>query len=119
MAAWYLVIFLGLVTHSYVERSLCPPDDLVSGICTNDNIVELLHRLILAFAGLSAIAVVLSAVLVAPSYRILVAWVSFLTGFAVAVHVAWGFPEFYAAAISGFLTSIAITALNWRWKPCR
>ena len=86
--AWYGIFALGLYTNVYVERNFCPPEDVVSGFCHNNEIQMWLKIIRHASVFLSAVAVVLVAAVVAPSNRKRVAWLSFLVGAITAMYMS-------------------------------
>lgn len=86
--AWYLVFVSGLFIHGIVEAALCPPDEMISGMCANGRVRAALDLLIHLFVGVSAVAVVSAAVAIAPSRKKIVAWLAFSTGSAAALILA-------------------------------
>ena len=88
IASWYLVLAAGLFAHSYVEQNLCPAQDLISGFCDNRLIQTWLNLLIHACASLSALAVEVSAVSLAPNHKEWVAWATLMAGLSAAAYLA-------------------------------
>ena len=87
IAGWYLALITGLFLFASLD-SLCPPEELVSGMC-NASWYPLASRLLICFgAALSAFLVVLVASLVAPSHRKAVAWLSYVVGAVIAFYMA-------------------------------
>lgn len=112
IAAWYATFFFGIVAHEAAEKALCPAGKLVSGICTSDKVQQLLEVLIVIFIALSAIAVVGTAVAIAPSHKAAVAWVTFGAGAIVAVFFAFATHMYFggtSAIATGLATTLAIT----------
>ncbi len=83
--AWWLVLIVGMFVYGVVEQSLCPPDDWISETCANESVQTTLDYIVLAVSGLSAVGVVLSAVLIAPTNKRAVAWVAWVVVSGVAV----------------------------------
>ena len=67
--AWYLVFIVGVFTFPMVEKALCPPGDMISGMCGNEKVQGQLDLLIHFFVGMSALAVVSAAATIAPSRK--------------------------------------------------
>jgi hypothetical protein len=107
--AWAGTLFLGMVAHSYAENAWCPPDELISGYCTNEAVIERLGLLVIAFAGVSAVAFVGAAVGMAPRRKAVVAWGAFAFGALIATALAGGSPESHAALALGATTSTLVT----------
>lgn len=111
VAAWYSVFVVGIFAHGYVEETLCPAGEMVSGICTNRDVQRILKVVVHAFVALSAAAVESAAVAIAPSHRNGTAWIVFAVGAVVAVVfgvATAAYTEAVAAILSGLLTAIAI-----------
>jgi hypothetical protein len=112
IAAWYLVFVAGIFAHGFLEEVLCPPDEMISGMCTNPRVRVVLTVLVHAFAGFSAVAVELAVVGMAPSSREATTWIAFAVGAVVAV--AFGFAaqtygEAATAVIAGVIAAVIIT----------
>jgi hypothetical protein len=119
IAAWYLVFIVGLFTHGFLDEALCPAGEMESGMCMNRRVRLTLGILVHVFVALSAVAVVSTAVAVAPSHRNRTAWVAFVTGSVVAVAfgiAAWAYTEAVAAAAAGLLTVIAVARGHTRFR---
>ncbi len=104
-AGWYTAFIIGLFLYA-VADSFCPPDLMVSGSCQASWHGSLVDGLIIFGSCLSAILVLIFAVLVAPSNRILVAKIIYTGGviFAIyAVYVTSAWPAFFGAVVSGAL----------------
>lgn len=103
IVAWYAVFVLGLLAYALVDSHLCPPEDFISGHCTNASTRRVLDVAMHVFVATSALAVIVSTVLVAPSYKKSVAWLSLLVGTLAAAYIAatthaW---TLFAAALAG------------------
>lgn len=107
--AWLAVLFIGMLTHGYAERALCPPDDIVSGYCNDEGVQSKISWLIPAFSGLSAFAVVLTAFAVAPTDRVVAAWLALLIGSLLAAYMLGLSLAFFAALAGGLLPATALT----------
>lgn len=110
---WYLVFALALFGHFCVERSLCPPEDLVSGFCYNTSIQRLLDILMHLSVAASAIAVGVVAAIMAPSHKEQTVWTTLAAGIVTAgifgiFTDAWSL--FLAAATGGVLGAAAIVS---------
>lgn len=104
--AWYAVFALGLYTHGLAERHLCPPADLVSGWCFNAGVQRTLDFLMHGFVALSAVAVGVALVVVAPARREQVLLVALPAGILVALLLALAaqaWSLWAAAAVGGTL----------------
>lgn len=114
IAGWYLALITGLFLFASLD-SLCPPEELVSGMC-NASWYPLASRLLICFgAALSAFLVVLVASLVAPSQRKAVAWVAYAIGAVIAFYMAIlasrsssHYLELMTALIAGLLAVWAV-----------
>jgi hypothetical protein len=113
VAAWGAVLIGGLLLHDHLDRSLCAPVEWESGFCADPRVAHLLDLLVVAFAGLSAAAVLVTAVAVAPSYKRSVACVTFALGAAVAIALgvlghAWA--EMTCALAVGLATAVLVVS---------
>ena len=77
--SWFLVLLGGTLVYSFVS-DLCPPEQVVSGLCNAPHIILLEELSILMTAALSAVSVVCIPPLVAPSHKIHVATIAYLLG---------------------------------------
>jgi hypothetical protein len=112
VSAWYLTFVVGLFTHASAEQALCPADELISGLCANRGVRITLNVIVHAFIALSAIAVELTAVAIAPSSRVATAWAAFSAGSIVAIALgiyAKAYLQSAVAVVAGLLTAIAMT----------
>lgn len=111
IATWYVVFMVGLVSHGYVERHFCPPAELVSGSCTNALVQRTLQFLIHAFVALSAIAVSVTATVVAPSHKEKVVWITLVCGTIVAAFFGFhanAWPLFFTASVAGVIVAMIL-----------
>ena len=107
--AWLGVLVIGTFVHGYLERAVCPPEDLISGYCTNAEAQAKLKLVIPFFAGLSAVAVILSAVLVAPAAKSRIAWAAVTIGGTVALTIEGIAPESISAIVFGVVTAAVVS----------
>ncbi len=89
IAVWYLVFIEGMFTYQSIERHLCPKQDLVSGFCHNNFIIKILEVIKYIFVGLSAVLVLFTSALVAPSFKNYVATITFLLGSLIAIFIGY------------------------------
>ena len=107
--SWYVALVLGLISLG-IRDSLCPSENLVSGVCMGDFVELTTDILTITFSGISAILVVVTSVLIAPSNRVTIARTAFVAGsIAAAVFLyqlefeVW--REFVSAILFGGATS--------------
>jgi hypothetical protein len=108
LLAWVVTLFVGIFFSAYVETLLCPPEDFISGYCDNEMVRTTVNLVFSVFAGLSAVAVILAAVVTAPANKTYVAWVSLVIGSAIAISML-GISKDCAVAIAGGTLAAAIT----------
>lgn len=109
--AWFAVFMLGLVTYAFVEKIFCSTEEMVSNFCINEQIQNWLMVLVHVFVALSAWAVILVAVAIAPGYKDKVLWVTLALGLAVAAYLAYpidAWSLFAVAAVSGIASAMLI-----------
>jgi hypothetical protein len=105
------VLFAGALVRDWAEVALCPPDAFRYGICYDAGWHASEAILITSFASLSAIAVVLAAVLVTPSHRCVVAWATFAIGACAAIAMGFLLGDWVTAAsavAAGLATTVAL-----------
>lgn len=103
IAVWFAMVWVGIAGYDMLDR-FCPPDLVVSGMCTatwHGPAVEVL--ILLCTAAVSAGIVIVPA-LVAPAARSRVAFFAFACGAVYALYVAsggsmWG--PFFVSGLSG------------------
>jgi hypothetical protein len=95
IAAWYLALIIGLVLHSGLD-ALCPPDQVISGICEAPWYVYAEDALIAFGAALAAVLVMVACTLLAPSHRRQTAIAAFVLG-AMAAIMMGASTEAYGA----------------------
>ena len=117
--SWHFCLVLGMVLLATAE-SFCPQDQKVSDLCVAAWF-EWVEAIIFIFsAGLAAILIVASAAMIAPAYRVWVAWITFISGSLVAVYLGWitgGMKELIAAVIGGFVTLLMV--IRWERRSLR
>lgn len=109
--AWLFVFVCGVLAYSSID-GLCPPADVVSGFCTNDTVQAALTALEHFAVAISAVAVLVAAVAVAPSHKTGAVWASLLAGTVVAIFLALATDALSllaAALIGGIVATAAIT----------
>ena len=114
LVAWHATLFLGLVAVGVLD-SMCPPDEMVSGMCQADWYEPAFDALVAVFSGISAVLVVLVPALIAPTHRLRMAWIAYGVGAAFAIFFALGtslYPP-AAAALLGGATAVAIAHRLW------
>ena len=118
-AAWWAAFLLGLGAF-WVVDSLCPPEKVVSGVCTASWYDPAIDGLFTIFSAVAASFVVLGPVLVAPSHRRWVAGIAFVVGagFATYMHFEiWGEWRDYFAALAGGLAAVGLVFRIWKRTP--
>jgi len=115
--AWACVFVATLTLHSAID-TFCPPEYLVSGMCTWKWTFLVQNVLIVAGASVSAIVIILVATLTAPSHKARTAVFVYLAGLSTAI---WMYLEtdalgaFIGASCFGLLaTWIAFRRLSRR-----
>ena len=115
LAVWYAGLFLGLAGVAAIESS-CPPELVVSGLCTAWWYGPAVDALVWVCTALVAVGVVILPARIAPSRRLPVAGVAYASGVVFAIYAAsggslWG--PFLVAAPSG---SGALWLASSRWR---
>ena len=116
LLAWFAVVCATILLYEVINKSLCPPGDIVSGSCTNDSVVLILHIWIHVAIGLSAIAVLVTAFLIAPEGKEPVVWLTLLIGSLFAIAFAAHLPLkalscLAAAEIPALLTTLLLVRI--------
>ncbi len=101
--AWWLSLLLGFGLLEVANR-FCPAEDFISGMCVAPWFRYVEDGIIAGCAAIAAAAIVLVAVMLAPSHRLPVASVVLGAGILVALYMgyatqAWG--SFVAAVLAG------------------
>jgi hypothetical protein len=110
VVAWYGCFFVGVMTL-FQAGQLCPPDEMVSGLCGAWWYGPLESTIEAAFVALSAIGVVCSSALMAPQHKVRVAWTAYVVGSVVA---AWfmastgALLDFVAAEVVGLAAAVLV-----------
>jgi hypothetical protein len=86
-AVWAVVLMLGIGGSSLLD-SLCPPDLMISGVCTAPWHRPAMAALEMACAALAAIGFVVLPAKLAPAYRAHVAVVCFVVGGLLSIDLA-------------------------------
>jgi hypothetical protein len=115
IAVWYVVLLIGIALVGVLD-SLCPPDLVVSGLCTAPWYGPVFEALLLICTAAVAAALVIVPALVAPAHQFGVAVIAYSCGAVVAVYVAFGafaWGPFVASALSGS-AALWLAAAKWR-----
>lgn len=118
---WHVVAILGLMAVSVLD-SFCPPDQVVSGMCTAPWYDTAFDALVIVFAGLSAVAVVLVPPLVAPTHRWEASLAAYGIGATFAIVFAAGSSTLWAPTASALVagaTAILGARALWKRSPNR
>jgi hypothetical protein len=118
-AAWYVALLTGIAVHSALEM-LCPPEDIVSGMCTAQWFRYAERVAFCAGAGLAAALVLLTSTLIAPTHRARVAAIILAVGCVAALAMgilANAYAELVSAVAVGALTTAWL--LRCRWVQAR
>jgi hypothetical protein len=109
-AVWWIVLIVGVLYVSFLDW-LCPPELIFSGVCTASWYEHAFDAGVIVGAGLAAGLFMLTTILIAPSYRRLVAAIAFGIGSAVALHGAYETDSWVAgaAAISVGLLALVVS----------
>ncbi len=119
IAAWHVAFFIGLLILSGAE-SLCPADQMESGMCMAPwwNSVE---KAIVCFGtGLAGVLVVVAGFFVAPAARGVVAWLALGIGSIVALWMAAAgsaWAEAVSAIAAGLLTAWLLSRSRYAGMP--
>lgn len=117
VVVWHLVLILGFAALGVLD-DLCPPDQVVSGMCMAEWYDPAVDVLMIVFAGLSAVAVVLVPPLVSPLHRWPTALVMYGLGATFAVVFAAAAPKMWAPAASALIAGAAsVLVARALWKP--
>ena len=108
---WYVALVAGLLLLDFAE-SWCPPEEMISGMCTAAWFPLASNAVFCFSTALAAVLVVAGAGLSAPARRRQVAWTAFTLGSVVALAlavaaVAWA--EFVSAVIAGGLAAFLLS----------
>lgn len=116
ICAWYLVLLLGVGAYAFVNAQLCPPDELVSGLCGNATIRTLLVWLQRVAVAASALAVLATAAAIAPARKQATLWTTLVAGLGIATGLAFVTGEWalFAAAALGGVAGAALIAAKLR-----
>lgn len=113
--AWYAAVLIGFGLYSVAE-ALCPPEQVISGMCVAPWFGYVDRAIFCTGAGLAAAFIIFSCAIVAPSHRRVVTLVTLGAGSVVALVLALAthaLPEFIAAVVSGLLTTWWVRGRTW------
>lgn len=109
-ASWYVVLITGFFTYRFIERDLCPENDLGSVTCHNQTIINILEITMHIFVALSAVSVLSAAILIAPFYKKQISYVVFSLGSIIAIYMGSQLQTWsliMTAIVAGILLLIA------------
>ena len=109
-AGWYLALFVGIILYG-VADTFCPKEMISSNVCEAPWHEPVINGVIIFGASLSAILVIIFSVLMAPTKKLIIAYVSYTAGFITAVLFAlstsaWG--AFTGAVVTGLITVVVL-----------
>lgn len=113
--AWYAALVSGIVAHTALE-ALCPPEQVISGMCTARWFHYAERAVFCAGAGLAAALILLATTLLAPSHRSAVAAVTLAMGSVTALVMgilASAYAELITALVVGGLTTVWLMRRDW------
>jgi fucose permease len=108
-AAWYAALILAFGLYSVFE-ALCPPDQMVSGMCMAPWFDYAVSAVICTGAALAATFILIGSAVIAPSHKSIVVVATFIGGAVVAVVLG-----VLANAYFELLTSVAVGLLITIW----
>jgi hypothetical protein len=106
-AVWVVVLMLGIGGSSLLD-SLCPPDLMISGVCTAPWHRPAMAALEMICAGLAAVGFVVLPAKVAPAYRAYVAVVCFVIGGLLSIELAIAGDLWAPAGVAALAGTIAL-----------
>lgn len=107
---YHIALIGGMAAHSFAE-SFCPPEAVISGMCTANYMRPIETFLFLLFPGIAAILVVLLPALAAPSKKITVPMIFFALGASAAIYMGTSLGEWiilFFALVCGAATVLFI-----------
>ena len=117
-AVWFGTLLLGIAGSSLLD-SLCPPDLMISGVCTAPWHGPAMTALEMVCAAIAAVGFIVLPAAVAPAYRVAVAMGCFVVGglLTIELTIAGGLSAAAAvAAIAGVIT-LWLTISSRRLSP--
>ena len=108
--AWYAAFISGLVLVAAIGH-LCPPEEIVSGLCGAWWYPYAERAVILLSVAASAFLVVVCASAMAPTHRVPVAWAAYVCGALVAIYFVSqtaAVGEFISAILAGLFGVFAV-----------
>lgn len=113
----YYLALIGGMASIVLAESFCPPEDVVSGLCTSDY-MRLVEKILFAvFPAIAAILVVLLPTLIAPSKKVAVATTCYAVGSIAAIYMCISLEEWVVLGLvltSGGITLYSIYAHQQR-----
>lgn len=86
-AGWYVALFMGIFLYPVADL-FCPPELLISGVCTATWYKPVIDGLVVFGASLSAVLAIFFSFMIAPSKKVLVAKAILLGGVGMALYAA-------------------------------
>jgi hypothetical protein len=111
---WYASLIAGLLADG-VLASFCPPDMIVSGLCSASWYAPAEDALICVFAGIAAALIVTLTTIVAPSRKVTVAFVVLVLGSLFAVVMGSQVQAFGPMICAIFAGTLAAFLLRRRY----
>lgn len=112
ICAWILIFFAGTFTHSYIEELYCGVEALSKSECFLP--IKYSFLITIIFIGLSALAVMFVAILLAPHHKLKISVIIFIAGAAVAGWMAYmseSWAYWYSAVIPSVIVIIVMKNL--------
>ncbi len=116
VAAWYVAVALGISLHMGLD-ALCPPDQIVSGLCTARWYPAASAAVVCTGAGLAAALILVACTWLAPSHRRRVAIATFVAGAVVATFMGLSANAYGPLATAIVAGAIVLRILLWRLAP--
>lgn len=86
-ASWYAVLVAGFFVYRLIDKSICPKNEIDSSGCQNPTVENVLDLTMHVFVALSAVAVLSTAIFVAPYYKKQISYLVFFLGSVIAFYM--------------------------------
>ena len=86
-ASWYAVLVAGFFVYRLIDKSICPKNEIGSSGCQNPTVENVLDLTMHVFVALSAVAVLSTAIFVAPYYKKQISYLVFFLGSVIAFYM--------------------------------
>ena len=113
--AWWIALIVGFAYVAFLDW-LCPPEQVVSGLCTASWHKPAVEAGVVAGAGLAAGLVMLTVILIAPAHRRLVAAIAFGLGSAAALYMAYE-TDVWGAGVAAIVVGLAALVIALKSLP--